>query len=135
MDEDLIFRNHIEIRAIANRRNRHPAMEWVDSLPARDRHRADAGMLNFDRTEAAGMHRTGRLEIVRGKRHRMLELKLTRGGTTGPQLRFLGVMRGRTFWAARGFSKTTRTLTAADKAAAEAILDQWRGPPDEGDPR
>jgi hypothetical protein len=132
MDE-LLFENHIQIRAIADARGRTQPVQWLEKLEARDRRRAEAGMANYDRTEEAGIRNTGRVELVRGRRHRMLELKLTRGGTPGPQLRFLGVLRGRTFWVAHAFIKTTRAILSADISAAEAILDQWRGPPDDDD--
>ncbi|MDP9308203.1 MAG: type II toxin-antitoxin system RelE/ParE family toxin [Actinomycetota bacterium] len=127
MDEGLIFQGRIAIRAIPDRRRRFPVKQWLGGLSARDQRRADAGMINFDRLEAAGVPNSGRVEMVRGRRWTMLELKLTRGGTPGAQLRVLGVMKGRTFWAAHGFKKTTRRISAADIDAAEAALDGWGG--------
>lgn len=125
MDEDLIFEGHIEIRALPDSRRRFPAKEWLDQLALRERRRAEAGMENFDRAEAAGLRRTGRIEAVRGRRHKLLELKLTRGGSRGPQLRFLGVVRGRTFWVAHGLMKKARRIPGGDLGAAERMLDAW----------
>jgi hypothetical protein len=131
--DDLLFSNHIEIRAIPDVGGRLQPVRWLEGLQLRDRRRAAAGMENYDRSEAAGLPSTGRTELVRGRRHRMLELKLTRGGTPGPQLRFLGVRRGRTFWVAHAFTKTRRAIPRKEIATAERVLDQWRGPPDDGD--
>jgi hypothetical protein len=132
MDKDIIFKGHVTIRAVSDRQGRLPVKRWLDALSARDRRRAEAGMVNFDRLEAAGIRNAGRVELIRGRRRSMLELKLTRGGTPGPQLRLLGVMRGKTFWAAHGFLKTTRRITRRDLDAAEAVLDVWGGPSDAG---
>lgn len=80
-------------------------------------------MINFNNSEEAGLRATGRTERVKGRRWTLTELKLTRGGATGPQLRMLGVMRGRMFYAATGFHKTTRRLPRREIERAEAILD------------
>ena len=125
MNEDLIFEGHIEIRALPDGRGRFPATEWLDELALKERRRADAGMANYDRAEQEGLRGTGRVETVHGRRHKLLELKLTRGTTPGPQLRFLGIRRGRTFWVAHAFVKKTRRIRARDIEAAERMLDRW----------
>ena len=127
MDEDLIFKRYVEILALPDSRGRFPAKEWLEVLELRERRRADAGMENYDRAEEAGLRGTGRVEAVHGRRHELLELKLTRPTTPGPQLRFLGVVRGRTFWVAHAFVKKTRRIRARDIEAAERMLDRWQG--------
>jgi hypothetical protein len=123
MGTEVIFQQWITIRALADKNGRLQVKEWFDSLELRDRKRALAGMVNFDATERAGIKLTGRVEPVHGRHRTMLELKLTRGGATGPQLRILGDLRGRTFHAALGFHKKTQRIPQALIARAEATLD------------
>src|SRR4051812_14744747 len=98
MQGDIIFKRWITIRTVKDAAGNSPAKDWYDSLQLLDSKRADAGFVNFDATEKAGIKKTGRMEPVHGRRRKMVELKLTRGGSIGPQLRMLGLMRGRTFY-------------------------------------
>src|SRR6478672_6011080 len=110
MESKVIFKRWITIEAVRDANGRCPARDWYEGLERRDQRRADAGMINFDATEKAGIRMTGRVEPIKGRRQMMIELKLTRGGSKGPQLRMLGVLRGRTFYAATGLHKRSRRL-------------------------
>jgi hypothetical protein len=123
MESKVIFKQWITIAAVRDANGRWPARDWYDGLERRDQRRADAGMINFDATEKAGIRMTGRVEPVKGRRRTMIELKLTRGGSPGPQLRMLGVLRGRTFYVATGFHKRSRRLPRREIERAEAVLD------------
>jgi hypothetical protein len=122
MKRDVIFVKWITIRAVIDSAGRYPAKEWFESLELRDRRRAEAGMTNFSDCEQAGIRNTGRLEPLNSGRPALLELKLTRGGATGPQLRMLGVLRGRTFYAAVGLHKTRRRILTREVEKALTIL-------------
>jgi hypothetical protein len=123
MRSEVIFKKWITVKAVRDSAGAIPAKEWFNSLELRDRMRAEAGLTNFDATERVGIRSTGRIEPVKGRRRGMRELKLTRGGSTGPQLRMIGEMRGRTFFAALGFHKKQRRIPASVIARAESILE------------
>jgi hypothetical protein len=131
MDEEpnLIFRKSVEVRAIPDRRGRFQARAWFDSLSLRDRKRAQAGLRSFDVGFESKRGYAGRLEKIQGSKTGLFELKLTRGGTPGPQLRFLGVWRGGTFFVARGVMKTSRAIKRADVRAADAVVSEWGADP------
>lgn len=128
-EEDIIFRRAVSVRAIPDRRGRLQAKEWFESLSLRDRKRAQAGLESFDVGFESKRGFAGRLEKIEGSRTGLLELKLTRGGTPGPQLRFLGVWRGGTFFVARGLSKTSRAVKRAEIAAADMTISEWKADP------
>jgi len=133
-DSDVMYDGWLVIRAVKDAGGRMPAKVWMDGLSRRDRARAEAGMVNYARSLEAGMRLTGRTELIRTRRHTLLELRLTRGGSRGPQLRLLGVLSGHTFWAAHGFTKKSRKIKQADISAADAALDSWTPPDDDSPP-
>jgi hypothetical protein len=125
----------VTVVAVSDGNGRFPAAEWFESLELRDRRRAEAGFANFDAVQAAGIYGSGRIEHISGRHGALLELKLTRGGSTGPQLRMLGVLRGRTFFAATGFHKRRRRIPRHEILRAEAILIRGLGDESRGRPR
>jgi hypothetical protein len=126
VDDDLIFRNHVIVRAIPDARGRCQAKEWFETLPARDRKRADAGLASFDLSFESKRGYAGRLEKIEGSREGLLELKLTRGGTPGPQLRFLGVWRGDAFFVVVGFIKKSPAVPRSRIRTAARTVTDWK---------
>jgi hypothetical protein len=133
-ESDVMYEGWLTIRAVPDGAGRLPAKEWFDQLSQRDRARARAGMENYSRSLEAGLRCTGRTEVIRTKGTTFLELRLTRGGSRGPQLRLLGVLKGRTFWAAHGFTKKSRKINPKDITAAVIALESWRPPDDDSPP-
>jgi hypothetical protein len=125
VDDDIIFRKSVTIRSIPDRRGRFQAKDWLLSLSLRDQRRAQAGLESFDVGFASKRGYAGRLEKIKGSRNGVLELKLTRGGTRGPQLRLLGVWRAGTFFVALGLMKTSRAIKRSDVGLADDRVDAW----------
>jgi hypothetical protein len=121
---DLIFEGEaLPIRAI-RWRGSYPAKEWVQGLSERDFKRALAGARSADVAAASGRGFAGRIAKISGSSYGLVELRLTRGGTTGPQLRLLGVLRDGAFYAAHGFSKKSPKF-AGEIATAEQRVRAW----------
>lgn len=67
----------------------------------------------------------GRAEKVIGSACGLWELKVTKPGSTPPHLRLLYLRRGRTLWAATGFTKQKNKLEPRDIDAGDAVAREW----------
>jgi hypothetical protein len=111
------------------------AKDWFESLDHRNRKRAEAGLDSVSLASASGRGFAGRMEKIEGSKPGIFELKLTRGGTRGPQLRLLGVWRGQFFYAALGVIKKGRSIKRRDIERAETIIRGWVDDPKRTRPR
>jgi hypothetical protein len=124
IEDDLIFPgDSLPVRAIPVAGS-YPAKDWVEQLQPRDFKRAQAGARSADVAAASGRGYAGRIEKISGSSVGLMELRLTRGGTKGPQLRLLGVLLRGAFWAAHGFAKKNPRF-AGDIATAEVRVHNW----------
>jgi hypothetical protein len=125
-EDDLIFSGSVRVRAIPDPRGRLQPKRWLENLVLRDRRRADAGLDAYDLAYESKRGYAGRLEKIEGSKAGLLELKLTRGGSRGPQLRFLGVWNEGAFFVALAFAKTSPRINRRDIDTADRIVSDWR---------
>lgn len=130
--DDVLYEGEwLTIRAMRRRNGRLPAVEWWESLDERGKAKFLAAAEVVQNTLRSGRPPAGRLEKVRGSKVGLLELRVTPRGGRAPHLRVLVLRRGRTLWAANGFTKQKNELERADVELGERIASEWLGEGDE----
>jgi hypothetical protein len=125
--EDVIFSGFsFSIRAIRRANGRMPAIEWFDGLDKKAKVKVLATAANVDKYMDRGRPTNAVLDFVKGSHNRLVEFRATRKGARPPHLRLLGLLEGRTFWAATGFKKGKNDLLDTDINKAERIAADWK---------
>lgn len=125
-EDDILFEGEwLTIQAIRRSNGRMPAVDWWEGLDDRGKARFLAAAANIENTLRSGRPPAGRLEKVRTSQVGLLELRATPAGGTPPHLRLLVVRRGRTLWAANGFTKQENKLSKQDIKLGEGIVSEW----------
>lgn len=123
----IIYSGCITVRAIANSTGTSfPALDWVMGLEPGNQARVQAALKSVDNSFVWKRPYAGRLEKIEGSAYDLFELRITRGGARGPQLRFIGFWRGTTFWVAHAFWKRSPRIRDRDIKAAERAFERWR---------
>ena len=121
----IIYRGWITVTAIPDRSGAFQPIEWLEALSSADRARVQAALQSVENSSQWKRPFTGRIEKVEGSRYPLFELKITRGGARGPQLRFIGFWQGRTFYVAHAFFKKSRRIAQRDLRAAGRAYEIW----------
>lgn len=126
--DDILYKGEwLTIRAMRRRSGQLPARQWRDGLDKVGLAKFLSAAANVENSlhsnrPAAG----GRTDPVKGSRMGLHELRVTPPGKKGgPHLRVLYIRRGRTLWAANGFTKQKNKLERKDVNAAETIVKEW----------
>ena len=125
-DDDLLYDGDwLEIRAMRRRNGELSAKTWADGLDKKGKAQLMAAATIIETTLRSGRPPAGRAEKVVGSACGLWELKVTKPGGTAPHLRLLYLRRGRTLWAAVGFSKQKNRLEQRDIEAGDAVTREW----------
>lgn len=84
-------------------------------------------MTTVESTLSSGRPPAGRLSKVINSEQGLLELRVTKKGSTPPHLRVFVVRDRRTLWVATGITKTSNELDRRDIGAADGVTEEWRG--------
>ncbi len=125
-DDDLLYDGDwLEIRAMRRRNGELPAKTWADGLDKKGKGQLMAAATIIETSLRSGRPPAGRAEKVAGSACGLWEFKVTKPGGTPPHLRLLYLRRGRTLWAAVGFTKQKNKLEARDIDAGDAVAREW----------
>lgn len=125
-DDDILFQGDwLTIRAMRRPNGALLAKEWFDGLDEQGQAKVLAAGKILETTLRSGRPPAGRAEKVTTSRTGIWELKVTKPGSTPPHLRLFYLRKGRTLWAACGFTKQKNRLTAREVEAGDRIAEEW----------
>lgn len=127
-DDDILFQGDwLTIRAMRRLNGSLPAREWFDGLDEQGQAKVLAAGKVLETTLRSGRPPAGRAGKVTNSKTGVWELKVTKPGSTPPHLRLFYLRKGRTLWAACGFTKQQNKLTAQEISTGDRIAEEWLG--------
>lgn len=126
--DDIIYTGDwIAVRAMTRTNGQMPAKTWVHGLNKKGYGQFLAALRILETTLRSGRPPAGRAELVKTSKHRLMELKVTKPGSTPPHLRLMYLQKGPVLWAAIGFTKKSNGLSKREVAAADEMTREWLG--------
>lgn len=129
MKEDVLYQGEwLTVRAMRLSNGRSPAADWFNALDDRGTALFLAACKVLENSYRSGRSPAGRAEKVGSSRNPLLELKVTKPGSTPPHHRALCIRRQNVLWVANGFTKQTNRLDPRDIAKGDSTVDAWNEP-------